>query len=278
MRVYLYLLFLPLFFTNCSTNTTDMADKEIKVLYLHHSTGYGVWRGDVNRYVFRLTKKGAVQKYLEKYDKKHGVNYSIQHQAFPKTEPYGWKNYPYDYYNIWVKHAGDQSYMEEPTLEMLTKQYDVIVFKHCFPVSSIKADEDTADINSEVKTLANYKLQYKALKEKLHQFPKTKFIVWTGAALTEANSDIESAKRAEEFANWVKGTWNEDGDNIFLWDFRELEVEGGLYLKEDYASGPTNSHPNRQFNEKAAGLFVNRLADIIENNGKNTDLLGNPLK
>ena len=37
--------------------------------------------------------------------------------AFPKASPYGWHNYPYDYYDIWVKHAGNEPYMEEPSME-----------------------------------------------------------------------------------------------------------------------------------------------------------------
>ena len=50
--------------------------------------------------------------------------YFIEEKIFPKAEPYGWNNYPYDYYNIWVKNAGEQPFMEEPTLEILTKEYD----------------------------------------------------------------------------------------------------------------------------------------------------------
>jgi hypothetical protein len=44
---------------------------------------------------------------IEKHNKKHNVNYQISEIAFPKTRPYGWNNYPYDYYNIWIKNAGE---------------------------------------------------------------------------------------------------------------------------------------------------------------------------
>ena len=108
---------------------------------------------------------------------------------FPTTsEGYPWANYPYDYYNIWVKHAGDAPYQGEPTLEMLTKEYDVIVWKHCYPVGNILPDTGTPDVDSAEKRLENYKLQYAELKEKMRSFPDTKFIVWTGAALTEATT------------------------------------------------------------------------------------------
>jgi hypothetical protein len=274
MKLYFYLLFLLLFLVDCSNNKTSMDEKEVNIIYLHHSTGYGVWRGGANKYVFRLTGKGDIQKLIHKYNKKHNVVYTIKHQVFPKNAPYGWKNYPFDYYNIWVKNAGEDPYMEEPTLEMLTKDYDIIVFKHCFPVSGIQEDTDSADINSEVKTLGNYKLQYAALKEKLHQFPDTKFILWTGAALTKGSTTEESARLAEEFFNWVTGTWDEPGDNIYLWDFRRIEVGDGLYLKDEYASSLGDSHPKPEFNARAAKLFVNRLTDVIENKGTKTSLMG----
>jgi len=79
--------------------------------------------------------QGDVQKYFKNYNKKNNTDYFITEMPFPKSNPYGWKNYPYDYYNIWVKNSGDEPFMEEPTLEILTRDYNVIIFKHCYPVS-----------------------------------------------------------------------------------------------------------------------------------------------
>ena len=265
-------------FISCDSNNDTMKSDNVKIIFLHHSTGNGVWRGSSNKYLYKITKRGDVENLIKKHNKNNKITFTIKEQAFPKKEPYGWKNYPFDYYNIWVKNAGDSPYIEESTLEILTKQYDVIVFKHCYPVSSIKENSDSADINSEIKTLENYKLQYNAIKEKLHSFPDTKFIIWTGAALVEAHTNEEEGKRSQEFSNWVKNDWNEKGDNVFVWDFRELETEGGLYLKSEYATNSTNSHPNNDFNAKAAKLFVNRLIDVIDNDGKSTSLIGEPLK
>ncbi len=59
-----------------------------------------------------------------------------------------------------------------------------------------------------------------------------------------------------------------------LWDFYELETEGGLYLKEEYATSDTDSHPNSVFASKAVGLVFNRIVDVIENNGTRTNLKG----
>jgi hypothetical protein len=164
--------------------------------------------------------------------------------------------------------------MEEPTLEILTKTNQVIIFKHCFPVSNIQPDTDTADINSNIQTLANYKLQYEALRNKLHEFPQTKFILFTGAALIEKLITEEEAGRSKEFFTWVTEEWDVPDDNIFIWDLYSLETEGGLYFKKDYAVSENDAHPNVNFAGKAADLFFRRLVDIIENNGKETELTG----
>jgi len=157
---------------------------------------------------------------------------------------------------------------------MLTKEYNIIMFKHCFPVSSINEDLSEALIDSDYKNLENYKLQYNALKEKLYQFPDNKFIVWTGAALIKNHNSEESAIRAREFFTWIKEEWDQEGDNIYIWDFYELQTEGGLYFKDDYAVSSDNSHPSPEFAESVATLLVKRLIDIIENSGAQTDLTG----
>ena len=60
--------------------------------------------------------------------------------------------------------------------------------------------------------------------------------------------------------------WDEEGDNIYLWDFYHLETEGGLYLKNEYAVSPDDSHPNPSFSGKAAPLFAQFIIDVIEKN------------
>ncbi len=224
------------------------------ILYLHHSTGGVVW-------------KGGVAAWLDQYNAEHGTAYRAEEQAYPKAEPYGWANYPFDYWNIWVEHAGAAPFEGEATLEMLTPGCDVIVFKHCYPVSNIEADTGTGDITSSAKRLENYYLQYGALKEKMRQFPDTRFIVWTGAALVEGKTSESHGQRAREFFGWVRDEWDEPGDNIFVWDFYELETERGLWLKPEYSAGPGNSHPNEDFARMAAPLFGQRLVDVLEGRG-----------
>jgi len=236
----------------------------MNIMFLHHSTGRDIWNGD------GYSLKSLFIEYNREYD----TNYAIKEMNFPKKSPYGWNNYPYDYYNIWVKNAGEKPYMEEPTLEMLTKDYQVIMFKHCYPVSHIKADQDSSDINSRIMTLSNYKLQYNALRDKMHEFPDTKFILWTGATLVEGATTEEIALRAKDFFDWVITEWDQPGDNIYLWDLYGLQTEGGLYFKNEYAVSSKDSHPNRHFSGKVVDLLFNRVIDVIENDGNGTLLIG----
>ena len=227
--------------------------RDAKVIFLHHSTGECVW-------------KGGAGKWFEAYNKANKTAYSIKEQNFPKDSPYGWENYPYDYWNIWVKHAAQKPYKQEPTLEILTRQYNVIVFKHCFPVSGIEPDTGKGDVSSSEKRIENYKLQYQGLKKKMRQFPKTRFLVWTGAALTKENTDEASARRAKAFFDWVRNKWDEKGDNIYIWDFYALETEGGLYMKQEHSSGG-DPHPNERFSRKVSPLFAQRIVDVINGRG-----------
>jgi len=241
---------------NCGGSGDGGSDAEdaVNIIFLHHSTGSVIW-------------KAGVQKWIKKYNKKNGTNFNIAERAFPAESPYGWNNYPYDYWNIWVKNAGAEEFQKEPTLEILTTGYDLIVFKHCFPVSSVQADTGSPDAGSSEKRIENYVLQYEALKQKMHAFPSTNFLVWTGAALVRQATDEESATRAKQFFDWVRNDWDEPGDNIFLWDFYGRETEGGLYLKDEYAEGPKNSHPNKKFAKTAAPLFCQRMIDVLEGRG-----------
>lgn len=232
---------------------------DARILFLHHSTGQCIW-------------DGGVADWFAAWNEAHGTHYAITEQAFPKESPYGWENYPYDYWNIWVSHAGDKPFKEEPTLEMLTRKYNVIVLKHCFPVSNMEADTGTPDVASSEKREENYRLQYAALKKKLRSFANVRFIVWTGAAQVQNDTDEAQARRAKAFFEWVRTDWDEKGDNIFVWDFRTLETEGGLYLRPAYASG--DAHPNEEFSKKVAPLFCRRIVDVIQGRGDTASILG----
>lgn len=256
LSVLLFIFFL----IGCESKQNEMK----KIIFLHHSTGQNIWLGNTHPYVNRFIKKSDVRTFFNRYNRKNNTNYFITDRFFPKAEPYGWKNYPYDYYNIWVKNAGDSLYKGEQTLEILTKEFDIIIFKHCFPVSNIQDDTGMPDINSEEKRLENYILQYNALKAKMHEFPDKKFIVWTPAVHVKNLLSQVEAERTREFYEWVKNVWDEKGDNIFVFDFYNYETEGELFLQDKYAYSPDNSHPNKQFSARIAPLFAQFIVDVEE--------------
>jgi len=236
-------------------------DDNSKIIFLHHSTGGLIWNG-------------GVSSWMTNYNLVNGTSYDIDERAYPRDSTYGvHANYPYDYWRIWVENSGEGPYRGQDTLEIMTKNYDVIVWKHCYPVSVISEDA-TADIASSRKSLQNYKLQYEALKTKMLEFPDTRFIVWTGAVQLEVNLSIEQANRMREFVEWVKNEWDDAGDNIFLWDFYALETDGELYLKPEYARNPTNNHPHANFSQCAAPLMGQRIVDVIKGIGDTTPLTG----
>jgi hypothetical protein len=241
----------PTITTNENNKTEPSQESNnVRIIFLHHSTGGKIW-------------SGGVPQLIKEYNLNNKTNYQISEQNYPSTKGgYPWSNYPYDYYNLWVKHTGDSHDKKELNLDQIAANYDVIIFKHCFPVSEIKADTGKPNINSNRKSLENYKLQYNALRDRMLQFPDKKFIVWTGAALSEDSTTPEQAKRSKEWADWVRSEWDKTDDNIFIFDFEQLETEGGLYFK--YPSKPKDSHPDTNFSKTAASEFVKRVIEVIQ--------------
>jgi hypothetical protein len=239
----------------CTAATNPLPD-DATVVFLHHSTGGIIWNA-------------GVPAWFNSYNAAHGTSYAIGDLGDPAGD-----NNPYDYWNIWVNHAGPTAYLGQSTLEMLTPLYDVIAFKHCFPVSDIYADTGVPDVTSVEKKTENYELQYEALKTKLHSFPSNRFVLWTGAAELQSATSEEMALRARAFFDWVVNEWDEPGDNIYVWDFFDLETEGGIYLKPE--NGSSDSHPNATFAAEVAPLFCQRLVDVIRGVGDTAGTAGVP--
>jgi len=233
-----------------NADNTQAMGSDTKIIFLHHSTGGGVW-------------DAGLESWVADYNSSNSKSYSISETWFPSTSD----NNPYDYWNIWVNNAGG-----DPTLETLTGTYNVIIWKHCFPVSDIEADSGSASVSSSTQMIQNYKLQYAALKTKMHEFPNTRFIVWTGAARKLSETTAANAARSRDFFEWVKNTWDEPGDNIFVWDFFELETEGGNVLKDSYAT--VDSHPSSAFNSTVMPYLGQRIVDVIEGSGDSGSITG----
>ena len=280
--LYSYISILIIISMNSCGKKQEHPGTDKSIIFLHHSTGYNIWQGNKSTLKSKIQRKlgggSAVKNWFKEYNKKNSTKYRIDRLYFPaagQSREYG--NFPFDYYDIWVNNAGDQPVHADPTLEILSRDHEMVIWKHCYPVGEILDDTGQPDINSREKRIENYLLQYEALKKKMHEFPDTKFLVWTGAALLEENTTEEQATKTREFFNWVCRTWDEEGDNIYIWDFYDIETLGGLYMKKEFAAGPGDSHPNSNFSGEAYNLFCKRIVDVIENEGKKTKITGEPL-
>lgn len=270
MRILLIGFLLLVILSGCHQKNMNTSN----VVFLHHSVGGRVFKGNPNRYLFKLFKRGEVEKWIRKYNIKSHKQINITQMNFPKKDPYGWKNYPFDYYNIWIAHGGKDAFLNEPTLEMLTAEYDIIIWKHCYPVANILPDTGEGNLNSEVKTLANYKLQYGALKDKMHSFGETRFIVWTPVPQVEAKTTEDEARRVREFYEWMIHSWDEKNDNIYLWDYYSLATEDGLYLKPENAQSADNAHPSKAFAGRVSEYFANRIIQVVNGIADESDITG----
>lgn len=234
------------------------------VIFLHHSTGAGVY------------SEGNVAGWIETYNSDHGTSYQLTEMSYPNA-PYPWENYPYDYWNLWVNNACSGS---EPNIECMSglcASYDVISFKHCFPGADVLADDETSSVSSSKKTIGNYKLQYRALRDLMDTYPDNKFIVWTLTPLHRLSTSAENAARAREFVDWVKNDWlQEDGNehpNIYIFDFFNYMAESNSspeygsvnclkYIYEGDHNG-SDSHPNALANQTVGPIFAEFIVNTI---------------
>ncbi len=232
-----------------------------RIIFLHHSTGNNVYR------------EGTVVAYIDSINKADGTSLKISERGFP-DDPWPWENYPYDYWKLWVNGSCNT---ENPRIECISKlaaNNDLVIFKHCFPGADIKPNTGKPDVSSDVKTLENYKEQYRALRSVLDSYPDTKFMVWTLVPLHRLATTPEVAGRAFDFVQWVKNDWlKEDGGqhpNILIFDYFSLVAEldqkpanGVTYcLKYEFEKSHTNSdsHPNVAANKFAGPVFAKAIA------------------
>ena len=246
------------FFCRCVS-----ADNE-KIIFLHHSTGEGVYY------------EGEVPEWIDDYNYNHGTSYLISERNYPDS-PYDWANYPYDYWNLWINKTCDSTNPNIECMETLALNYDVIIFKHCFPGAAIDEDSGSPDVSSSIKTLENYKEQYRALRKMMDNYEDNAFIVWTLAPLHRLATNESESARAKQFVDWVnKEFLTEDGKshpNIFIFDFWSIVAEDDINpspgktncLKYEYEGShfSSDSHPNYDANQTAGPEFARTIVDTV---------------
>ncbi|HEX2906462.1 MAG TPA: hypothetical protein VHO69_06345, partial [Phototrophicaceae bacterium] len=175
------------------------AQSPARIIFMHHSTGGAlVGEGNVRE---RLTTLG-----YEFWD--HGYNgdglTNAQGQATginwdmpnDNTDPDGW----YNIFNQPVHSPADN------TLSHML-EYDVIIFKSCFPASNIGSDE----------ALQQYKDYFLSIRNVIDAHPDKIFIPLTTPPLVPNATNSEAAARARQWANYLTSAEYLQGHpNIFV--------------------------------------------------------------
>lgn len=95
--------------------------------------------------------------------------------------------------------------------------------------------------------------------------------MWTGAAGVHTAEASERA-RARAWCDYVKNTWDRPNDDVFLFDFFELESGGGDSLLPEYDTG--DGYPNAACSAMVAPKFCQRVIDVTQGLGDQRPLTG----
>ncbi len=138
------------------------------------------------------------------------------------------------------------------------QDYDVVMFKSCFPASHIDSN----------RMLKEYKKVYRKRLAKLFgQYPGILFIVVTAPPLVPNETDQAAADRARKFNNWLKrklvkkyNRSNPGLNNLAVFDFFDVlandsEPDRNM-LRTAYRTGPGDSHPNEAGSRQATEEFL----------------------
>lgn len=223
-----------------------LAQARPTIIFLHHSCGLAlIDEGNV--------REGLTARGYDFYD--HGYNdeglrlpdgtYAGRNFDVPgdNTDPDG-------YATIFSQSLHDPP---DNTFSYLM-QYDVIVFKSCFPVSNI-ADDDQ---------LAAYQSYYRTIRDRIDQHPEKLFIVVTQPPQVPGSSDRQEAARARAWTQWLQSAEFLAGHpNLFVFDFFGYLAGDDNFLRREYRYDNQDAHPNARANQAIGPLFVDFIDQAI---------------
>jgi carbohydrate binding protein with CBM11 domain len=222
----------------------------VKIIFLHHSVGEGlINEGSVRE---KLTALGYAF-YDHGYNEEGLRNANGSHTGRNFNVP-GDNTNPDGFANIF-----GQGLTNPPTNTFShLMQYDVILFKSCYPVSNIESADD----------LNRYKAHYRSIINRMDSYPNKTFIIVTQPPLVPNETDTNAARRAREFANWLKSdSFLAGHKNVFVFDFFGRLAGSDNMLKAGYRQDRYDSHPNSRANREIGPVFVNFIDRIIKSRG-----------
>lgn len=243
-----------------------MTPKNIKVFFLHHSTGaHLLSQGKLREQLSNLIPK------VELFD--HGYNLStrkrLESRVWPMlsglTDNYG------NFQNIDYQIPDDNTNpdglaklfgldpFEENALGKILK-YDVIIYKSCYPVTKIKTNSQ----------LEEYKENHRSIISVIKKYPDKLFLAFTPPPLRYEMTKVEFSTRAREFVEWMKSEELDCLTNLMIFDYFSLLSDNdpkSKYfntLRRDYCGFLFfDSHPNKKANIETGEVFCEFLHSNI---------------
>ncbi|MBN1965457.1 MAG: hypothetical protein JW910_12480 [Anaerolineae bacterium] len=220
----------------------------VRIIFMHHSTGENlIAQGGVREGFAALGYEFWDHGYngdglADPQGNVTGISYDVPDD---NTDPDGW-------YTVF-----QQPFTEPPTntlSDML--QYDVIIFKSCFPASNIYDDE----------MLATYQEYFLTIRDTVDQYPDKIFIAFSTPPLVPNETDAEAAARARQWSEYLTSDEFLAGHpNLFVFDFFSLLADENGYLRTEFRGDEWDSHPNTLANETVGPLFVAFVDEVSRN-------------
>ncbi len=211
----------------------------VRVLFVHHSTGGNLLHGgDVREGLAALGYELWDHGYNDEGLSDAEGNPTGQSFALPddNTNPDGWA----------AIFAQEVASPPETTFARML-EYDVILFKSCFPASNITDDE----------MAANYKAWYLEVRTAIDQHPDRLFVVFTTPPLVPNETDLANAARARAWADYLTSDeYIGERTNVAVFDFFSLLADASGVLRAEYRSDAWDSHPNDLANQTIGPLLV----------------------
>ncbi len=231
-------------------------DGRISIIFMHHSTGLGLIdeggvRESLTQLGYDFWDYGYNDEGLRDPQGNYlGINWDVPDD---NTDPDGW-------------YAIFQQPVTDPPSNTLSRmlQYNVIIFKSCFPTSDI-ADEEQ---------LQDYQRYYQTIRDVMDRYPDKIFIPFTPPPLVPNATSPENAARARRWAQYLTSDAYLDGHpNVFVFDFFNALADEDGYLRAEYRGDEWDAHPNTLANQTVAPLFVQFVDAAIR-----SYTLGEPLE
>ncbi len=221
-------------------------EEPLRIIFMHHSTGEGlIFQGGVLEGFRELGYEFWHHGYNSDGLSDRDGNYTYVGWDVPgdNTDPDGW-------YTIF-----NQPVTDPPTnvfSHML--QYDVIIFKSCFPASYIYDEE----------VFEAYRRYYLSIRDVIDRHPDKLFIPWTTPPLVPNSTDPESAARARRWADYLTSDEYLAGHpNIAVFDVFSLWSDEDGYLRQEFRADEWDSHPNEIANQIVGPIFVDFVDQAI---------------